>query len=310
MPHTDTPPLPPQPGRTAVITGTGGIGLEAALALARAGAHVVLAGRNPARGATALRRIHGAVPDARAEFRELDLANLASIRRFGQDLAGSCAELDLLVNNAGVMAPPTRQLTADGFELQLGTNHFGHFALTAQLLPLLRRAPAARVVSVSSIAAQRGRIDFDNLHAQRHYRPMEVYSQSKLACLMFALELQRRSDAAGWGPAKPGGTSRRGPHRAAAQRCRRLEPARPGAPLPVVLVPAGGTRRMAQPDGRHRPAGRRRNLLRPGRLEPAARPGHPDPDTTPGAGPGRGGQAVVAIGAPDRLRISHGGKAA
>lgn len=199
MPQPTAPHIPPQHGRTAVITGTGGLGLEAALALARAGAQVVLAGRDAAKGAASVRRIQREVPDARVAFRELDLASLASIRRFSEALAGSGTTLDLLINNAGVMAPPTRQLTADGFELQLGTNHLGHFALTARLLPLLRQAAGARVVTLSSIAAQRGRIDFDNLHAQRHYQPMAVYSQSKLACLMFALELQRRSDAAGWG---------------------------------------------------------------------------------------------------------------
>ena len=106
--------------------------------------------------------------------------------------------LDLLINNAGVMALPRRQVTADGFEMQLGTNHLGHFALTARLLPLLRLASAPRVVSVSSLAHRTGSIDFGDLQGERHYSPWKAYGQSKLACLMFALELQRRSDAAGW----------------------------------------------------------------------------------------------------------------
>jgi len=199
MPHRTASDIPSQQGRTAVVTGTGGIGFEVALALARAGASVVIAGRDPSKGAAALRRIHEQVADARVQFRELDLASLASIRQFGQGMLATCAALDLLVNNAGVMTPPSRRMTADGFELQMGTNHLGHFALTAQLLPLLRQGIGPRVVTLSSIAARQGRIDFDNLQAQQHYRPMEIYCQSKLACLMFALELQRRSDEADWG---------------------------------------------------------------------------------------------------------------
>lgn len=107
--------------------------------------------------------------------------------------------LDLLVNNAGIMVPPKRQETGDGFELQFGTNYLGHFALTAHLMPLLSKGTDARVVTVSSVAARGGKINFDDINSERHYRPMEAYSQSKLACLMFALELQDRSQAAGWG---------------------------------------------------------------------------------------------------------------
>jgi NAD(P)-dependent dehydrogenase (short-subunit alcohol dehydrogenase family) len=191
--------IPPLTGRSAVVTGTGGIGLETALALARAGASVVVAGRNPAKGAAAVAAIHAAAPGASARFAALDLADLASVARFAEILARSQDRLDLLINNAGVMTPPDRRETRDGFELQFGTNHLGHFALTAGLLPLLRRGTAPRVVSVSSVAARQGRIDFDDLQATRSYRPMVVYSQSKLACLMFALELSRRSLAAGWG---------------------------------------------------------------------------------------------------------------
>ncbi|WP_454830880.1 SDR family oxidoreductase [Pseudoxanthomonas wuyuanensis] len=191
--------IPSQRGRTAVVTGTGGLGFEDALALARADAHVILAGRSPSKGAAAVERIRQSVPGATVRFAALDLASLDSIEAFGERLHSSIGSLDLLINNAGVMTPPERQVTANGFELQFGTNHLGHFALTAQLLPLLRRGNQPRVVTLSSVAARAGAIDFDNLQSERSYKPMVAYGQSKLACLMFALELQRRSDAAGWG---------------------------------------------------------------------------------------------------------------
>ena len=132
-------------------------------------------------------------------FERLDLASLTSIEGFAAKLRDERGSLDLLINNAGVMVPPRRQETLDGFELQFGTNYLGHFALTARLLPLLQKADNARVVTLSSIAARDGAIDFYDLNAANSYKPLPVYSQSKLACLMFALELQRRSDAAGWG---------------------------------------------------------------------------------------------------------------
>jgi len=191
--------IPPQNGRSAVITGTGGLGYEDALALARAGGEVILAGRNPKKGADAVARIRAAVPRANVAFEPLDLASLASVAEFSARLRSRRTSLDLLVNNAGVMVPPRRELTEDGFELQFGTNYLGHFALTAHLLPLLRKGRNARVVSLSSVAARRGAIDFDDLQAERGYKPMPVYAQSKLACLMFAFELQRRSAAGRWG---------------------------------------------------------------------------------------------------------------
>jgi NAD(P)-dependent dehydrogenase (short-subunit alcohol dehydrogenase family) len=199
MTHWKAPDTLSQRGRIAVVTGTGGLGFEDALALSRAGATVIVAGRNPSKGAIAIDRIRKSVPDANVRFEALDLASLDSIEAFGERLRSSIDRLDLLINNAGVMTPPKRQLTADGFELQFGTNHLGHFALTAQLLPLLRRGNQSRVVTLSSIAARAGAINFDDLQSERGYNPMHAYSQSKLACLMFALELQRRSDAAGWG---------------------------------------------------------------------------------------------------------------
>jgi len=192
--------IPSQAGKRAVITGaTGGLGYETALALASAGAKVVLAARNPQKGAEALARIAAIHPGADIRFDLLDLASLASVAAFAERLAGEAAPIDLLVNNAGIMALPQRQTTADGFEAQLGVNYLSHFALTAQLLPLLRAAPAPRVVSLSSVAHRAGKIDFDDLQGERLYRPWKAYSQSKLAMLMFALELQRRSDAGGWG---------------------------------------------------------------------------------------------------------------
>lgn len=193
--------IPPQKGRTAVVTGTGGLGYEDALALARAGASVVIAGRNPKKGADAIAAIKKAVPGAQVRFGQVDLANLASIADFAAKLSQQQDSLDLLINNAGVMTPPDRRKTSDGFELQFGTNYLGHFALTAHLMPLLRKGRSPRVVTLSSVAARDGAINFDDLQAERGYKPMPVYSQSKLACLMFAYELSRRSKAGGWGVA-------------------------------------------------------------------------------------------------------------
>ena len=191
--------MPSQRGRSAVITGAGGLGYETALALAQSGAEVILAGRSLDKGAQAMAQIRKAAPDANLAFEVLDLASLASIEAFAGRLAQSRGSLDLLINNAGVMALPKRQTTADGFEMQLGTNHLGHFALTGRLLPLLRRALAPRVVSVSSMAHRNGKIAFDDLQSEHRYIPFTAYSQSKMANLLFAFELQRRSDAAGWG---------------------------------------------------------------------------------------------------------------
>lgn len=190
--------IPSQKGRVAVVTGTGGLGYEDALALARAGAEVIIAGRNPQKGAEAVAGIRAEVPSAVIAFEVLDLADLASVAAFADRVSQRHDKVHLLINNAGVMVPPTRQVTRDGFELQLGTNYLGHFALTARLLPLLRRGKA-RVVTLSSVAARQGKIDFGNFSSEASYVPMVAYSQSKLACLMFAYELQRRSDAGNWG---------------------------------------------------------------------------------------------------------------
>ena len=190
--------IPSQRVRSAVVTGaTGGLGYETALALARAGAEVVLTGRDLRKGRLAIEKIGRDAPAASVSFESLDLANLASIADFSQRMQ-SRESLDLLINNAGVMALPRRQTTADGFEMQFGTNYLGHFALTARLMPLLRRASGPRVVNVGSLAHRAALIDFDDLQAARVYSPWKAYAQSKLAMLMFALELQRRSDATGW----------------------------------------------------------------------------------------------------------------
>jgi NAD(P)-dependent dehydrogenase (short-subunit alcohol dehydrogenase family) len=197
--HWTTSDIPSQRGRTVVVTGAGGLGFQCALALARAGANVIVAGRSPSKGAAAVEQIHHSVAQAKVSFETLDLASLDSIEAFGNRLRDSRLGLDVLINNAAVMTPPKRLVTADGFELQFGTNYLGHFALTAQLLPLLRNGTDPRVVNVSSVAARDGAIDFHDLQSERRYQPMVAYSQSKLACLMFAFELQRRSAAAGWG---------------------------------------------------------------------------------------------------------------
>lgn len=190
--------MPDQSGRTAVVTGANsGIGFHTALELSRAGATVVLASRDKDKGAAALRTVQEAVPEARVESRPLDLADLSSVRRFAAEVLGGTRTLDLLVNNAGVMGVPQRLTTVDGFELQFGTNHLGHFALTVLLLPALLARTGARVVTVSSLAHRQGRIEFDDLQGEQHYERWAAYSQSKLANLLFALELDRRVRARG-----------------------------------------------------------------------------------------------------------------
>ena len=156
-----------------------------------------MTGRNEDKGNAAVEQIGLQVAGAQVTYQSLDLASLAEVAAFAGRLQRR-KRLDLLINNAGVMALPTRQTTADGFEMQFGTNYLGHFALTARLLPLLLNAPAPRVVSLSSVAHRTGMIDFNDLQGLRWYSPWKAYGQSKLAMLIFARELQRRSDAAGW----------------------------------------------------------------------------------------------------------------
>jgi NAD(P)-dependent dehydrogenase (short-subunit alcohol dehydrogenase family) len=197
MSRWSTHDIPPQTGRTAIVTGANsGLGYVTARELARAGARVVMGCRDAARGEQARERLLQQAPGAQVEVRPLDLASLDSIRAFADRAHADFPALDLLVNNAGVMAIP-RQLTADGFERQLGTNHLGHFALTGLLLPSLVGRAGSRVVTVSSSAHKPGRIDFDDLMSERSYGKWSAYSQSKLANLLFAFELQRRLEAAG-----------------------------------------------------------------------------------------------------------------
>jgi NAD(P)-dependent dehydrogenase (short-subunit alcohol dehydrogenase family) len=189
--------VPDQAGRTAVVTGANsGIGFEAARVLAARGARVILACRDMARAKEAADRIGAVAPGADVGVVRLDLASLASAREAADELRSACTRIDLLVNNAGVMMPPYG-VTADGFELQFGVNHLGHFALTGLLLDRLAGVPGARVVTVSSINHRQGRVNFDDLQSRRGYRRDAGYGQSKLANLMFTYELQRRLAAAG-----------------------------------------------------------------------------------------------------------------
>jgi NAD(P)-dependent dehydrogenase (short-subunit alcohol dehydrogenase family) len=188
---------PSQVGRTAIVTGsTSGVGFLIAKALADAGARVVVAARDADKGARAVAQIRAASPDSQASFELLDLGSLASITAFVRRIAEQTNSIDLLVNNAGLMMIPRRLATEDGFERQFGTNHLGHFALTALLWPMLRTSAAARVVTVSSLAHRAGRLNFGDINSVREYSAIRAYAQSKLANLVFAIELQRRIQAA------------------------------------------------------------------------------------------------------------------
>ncbi|CAL9578583.1 Fatty acyl-CoA reductase [Streptomyces sp. enrichment culture] len=191
--------VPDLSGRRAVVTGASdGMGLELAARLAAAGAEVVMPVRNPRKGEAAIAKIRESTPAADVSLRELDLSSLSSVAALGKTLADEGRPIHILVNNAGVMTPPDRRTTADGFELQFGTNHLGHVALVAHLLPLLR-AGGARVTSQSSIAARSGAINWDDLNFERSYDGARAYRQSKIAGGLFGLELDRRSRAHGWG---------------------------------------------------------------------------------------------------------------
>ncbi|WP_282793804.1 SDR family oxidoreductase [Streptomyces sp. CC224B] len=191
--------VPDQHGKLAVVTGANsGTGKEAAKRLAGAGAHVVLAVRTPAKGEQARDEILAALPGARVEVRRLDMADLSSVRAFAAGLVSDGRPLDLLLNNAGVMNVPRRTETADGFELQMGSNFLGPFALTVRLLPLLLAAPAPRVATMSSGTANRARIDFDDLQSARRYSPTRAYAQSKLADLLMTVHLAELAARHAW----------------------------------------------------------------------------------------------------------------
>jgi NAD(P)-dependent dehydrogenase (short-subunit alcohol dehydrogenase family) len=185
--------IPPQQGRLAIVTGANsGIGYQAARYLSRVGSRVILACRNTEKGEAARAKIVSEHPSAKIELHTLDVADLDSVRRFAEQFRNEHTALDLLINNAGVMAIPERHSTPQGFEIQFGTNHLGHFALTGLLLPALLQQANSRVVTVASIAHKGGRLNFDDLNAERGYDPRRAYQQSKLANLVFGLELDRR----------------------------------------------------------------------------------------------------------------------
>ena len=189
--------IPDLSGRTFVVTGANsGLGLEATRMLAARGGHVVMTARDTLKGKAALARIGQDVPGASLELRTLDLADLESVRAFAEGLRADAVPVDVLINNAGVMMTPQRT-TKQGFEMQFGTNHLGHFALTGLLLDVIAQQDDPRVVTVSSTLHRQGKIDFDDLMRTKTYSPGDAYAQSKLANLLFGLELQRRLDAAG-----------------------------------------------------------------------------------------------------------------
>ena len=184
--------VPAQKGRIAIVTGANvGLGFETAIALAGKDMQVILAARNETKANNAITTIKDRFPDAKVKFIKLDLGSLSSVRSFTETFLSEFDKLDLLINNAGIMMPPY-SLTKDGFESQFGTNYLGHFLLTGLLLPALKNGKNARVVTLSSMAHKYGKIQFEDLHFSKSYDKMKAYSQSKLACLMFAYELDRR----------------------------------------------------------------------------------------------------------------------
>ena len=192
--------FPPEVGKLAVVTAsTSGIGFEIALALARAGADVVVTGKHSTEGHEALAKIRPMASDALLRFEKLDLESLASVRDFARRLAAADRPVDLLINNACTLMLAKRELTPDGFERNLAMNFLGHFALTAHLLPLLRAGKQPRVVALTTTGRHHGEINLDDLQLENDYAPLKAYSQSKLAMMIFAEELQRQSDSRGWG---------------------------------------------------------------------------------------------------------------
>ena len=199
MPKAIDIPVPNLAGGLALVTGASdGIGFHIAARLARAGAEVIMPVRNQAKGEAAAQRIRERIPNAKLDIRALDLASLESVAGLTGEMLREGRPVNIQINNAGIMTPPNRQLTEEGFELQLATNHLGHFALTARLLPLLR-AGAARVTTQVSVAANRNAVRWDDINWAQGYNPMKAYSSSKIAVGLFAMELHRRSATEGWG---------------------------------------------------------------------------------------------------------------
>ena len=193
----DLSTIPKQSGRVAIVTGANtGLGFETALVFARKDIEVIMACRNVEKANDAMKRIREKVPEAQLQFLELDLMNLDTVRTFAQAYKKQYDRLDLLINNAGIMIPPFQE-TKQGFESQMGVNYFSHFLLTGLLLDVLNKTKGSRIVTLSSKAHENGKIDFDNLNSEQSYSKFTAYAQSKLACLMFSLELNRRLKADG-----------------------------------------------------------------------------------------------------------------
>ena len=277
--------VPDLTGRLAVVTGANsGLGFGLTGRLAAAGAEVVMAVRNREKGQRALDELMGQNPDARLRLLDLDLASLASVRSAAQSVLDENRAVDILINNAGIMAVPDRRETADGFELQFGSNHLGPFAFTGLLLPALQRAEAPRVVSTASIAANAGRWQWDNLQAEKRYSAWGAYGLSKLSNLVFARELQRLSDLNSWGitsiAAHPGGTATNlqttGPrdgHAPSARRQKATERFMQGVDQGILPSLYAATSPDATPGGYYGPNGflEVRGLPAPARLPRAAR---------------------------------------
>jgi NAD(P)-dependent dehydrogenase (short-subunit alcohol dehydrogenase family) len=197
MTEFDINKIPSQKGRISIVTGANsGIGFETALALARKGMKVIMACRNQAKAEKAKKDILIKVPGADLEIMQIDLSTLSSVRDFAETFLTKYNQLDMLINNAGIMIPPYSK-TEDGFESQMGANYFGHFLLTGLLLDIITKTPDSRIITVSSLAHKKGKINFEDLHWEKKYSAMGAYRQSKLACLMFSYELQRRLEKTG-----------------------------------------------------------------------------------------------------------------
>ena len=307
--------VPDLSGKLAVVTGSNsGLGLGLATRLSAAGADVVMAIRNRAKGEAAIEQIRATVPDAKLTIKSLDLSSLASVAALGEELNAEGRPIDILINNAGVMQPPERETTADGFELQFGSNHLGHFALTGHLLPLLRAADNARVTSLSSLAARMGGINFDDLQWEKRYNPTQAYSQSKSANLMFAHRTRPQEPAAGWGIVSNAA------HPGFAKTNLQLSGPSQGRDSPTLMERFYRVSRSLTPfawqeiDEGILPAlygavvagGRGRRVLRPARLAGGGgRRRHPGQDPRPRQQRGRLPQAVGGVRATHRGEISR-----